>query len=119
MNESVESAAFVVLKSLDIPSMLVETAYISNPKEEQQLTQKDYQNTLASAIFRGVKRYYSQYSPKARKYASSGGKYKVRPGDTLLGIARRHHVSLSHIKRANNLTSGNIRAGQKLRIPAS
>ena len=115
----VESAAFVVLKSLDIPSMLVETAYISNPKEEQQLNQKDYQNNLAGAIFRGVKRYYSQYSPKARKYASAGGKYTVRSGDTLLGIARRHHVSLTQIKRANNLTSGNIRAGQKLRIPSS
>ena len=114
----VESASFVVLKSLDIPSMLVETAYISNPKEEQQLTQNDYQNTLATAIFRGIKRYYTQYSPKARKYASSGGKYKVRSGDTLLGIARRHHVSLSQIKRANNLTSGNIRAGQTLKIPA-
>lgn len=115
----VESAAFVVLKSLDIPSMLVETAYISNPKEEQRLTQKDYQSKIAGAIFRGIKRYYSQHSPKARRYASSGGKHKVRSGETLLGIANRHNVSLTQIMRANKLSNSNIRAGQKLKIPAS
>ena len=113
----VESAAFVVLKSLDIPSMLVETAYISNPKEESQLTQKAYQEKLSNAIFRGIKRYYLQNSPKARRYASSGGKYTVRSGDTLLGIANRHHVKMSQLKRANNLSGSSIQAGQKLKIP--
>lgn len=115
----VESAAFVVLKSLDIPSMLVETAYISNPKEEAQLTQKGYQEKLSNAIFRGIKRYYLQNSPKARHYASSGGKYTVRSGDTLLGIANRHHVKMSQLKRANNLSGSSIQAGQKLKIPGS
>ncbi len=115
----VESAAFVVLKSLDIPSMLVETAYISNPKEEKQLTQKSYQENLANAMFRGIKRYYMQHSPKSRRYASSNGNYKVKAGDTLLGIANRHHVTLSQIKRANNMSGTAIRAGQKLIIPSS
>ena len=115
----VESAAFVVLKSLDIPSMLVETAYISNPKEEIQLTQKGYQEKLSKAIFNGIKRYYVQNSPKARRYASTGGRYTVRSGDTLLGIANRHRVKLSQLKRANNMSSSSIRAGQKLRIPSS
>ncbi len=115
----VESAAFVVLKSLDIPSMLVETAYISNPKEEIQLTQADYQNKLATAMFKGIKRYYLQNSPKARHFASLGGKYIVRPGDTLLGIANRHRVTLSQLKRANNLKGNVIRIGQKLQIPSS
>lgn len=115
----VESAAFVVLKSLDIPSMLVETAYISNPKEEQQLTQAPYQKKLADAIFRGVKRYYVKNSPKARNYARAGGRYVVKSGDTLMGIARRHKVSLTRLKQANSLSSSTIKVGQKLKIPAS
>jgi N-acetylmuramoyl-L-alanine amidase len=113
----VESAAFVVLKSLDIPSMLVETAYISNPKEEIQLNQAEYQIKLATAIFRGVKHYYVKHSPKARHYTNSGKKYTVRAGETLLGIANRHKVTLGQLKRVNNLSSSAIRSGQKLKIP--
>jgi N-acetylmuramoyl-L-alanine amidase len=114
----VESAAFVVLKSLDIPSMLVETAYISNPKEEIQLNQKDYQLKLANAIFRGVENYYKRYSPKARRYVSSSSKtYTVQAGETLLGIATRHKVSLSKLKQVNKIKGSDIRSGQKLKIP--
>ena len=113
----VESAAFVVLKSLDIPSMLVETAYISNPKEEIQLNQKEYQMKLAHAIFRGVERYYKRYSPKAKYVANSRKAYTVKAGETLLGIATRHKVSLSKLKQINKITGSNIRSGQKLKIP--
>ena len=113
----VESAAFVVLKSLDIPSMLVETAYISNPKEEIQLNQKEYQLKLANAIFRGVNSYYKRHSPKAKYIASTGKKYTVKAGETLLGIATRHKVSLSKLKQINKIKGSNIRSGQKLKIP--
>ena len=113
----VESAAFVVLKSLDIPSMLVETAYISNPKEEIQLNQKEYQLKLANAIFRGVDRYYKRYSPKAKYVASSGKSYTVKAGETLLGIATRHKVSLSKLKQINKIKASYIRSGQTLKIP--
>jgi len=114
----VESAAFVVLKSLDIPSMLVETAYISNPKEEIQLNQKEYQLKLANAIFRGVDNYYQRYSPKARQYTSSASKsYTVKAGETLLGIATRHKVSLKQLKQINKIKGSSIRSGQKLKIP--
>lgn len=58
----VESARFMVLRSPDIPSMLVETAFISNPTEERRLKTADYQQKLANAIFNGVKRYQLAYA---------------------------------------------------------
>jgi len=112
----VESANFAVLKSLHIPSMLVETAHISNPGEEKKLGQRDYQNRMAQAIFQGVKQYYNRHAPKTARNAG-GSKYRVRPGDTLSHIADRHGVSLSQLRQANNLSSNNIRSGQKLVIP--
>lgn len=57
LRSKVESAGFMVLKSLDIPSLLVETAFISNPYEERRLRTPQYQQQLADALFRGVKRY--------------------------------------------------------------
>ncbi len=56
----VEQAGFAVLKSPDIPSILVETAFISNPDEERRLNDEDYQEKLANAILGGVKRYFAQ-----------------------------------------------------------
>lgn len=57
LRRRVESAGFVVLKSPDIPSMLIETAFISNPREEKRLKTSHYQEKLAKAILKGVKRY--------------------------------------------------------------
>ena len=57
LRRRVESAGFVVLKSPDIPSMLIETAFISNPQEEKRLKTSHYQEKLAKAIFKGVHRY--------------------------------------------------------------
>jgi N-acetylmuramoyl-L-alanine amidase len=59
----VQQAGFMVLKSPDIPSVLVETAFISNPQEERLLASDDYQDTLASSIFDGVRGYFSRYRP--------------------------------------------------------
>jgi len=56
----VEQAGFAVLKSPDIPSILVETAFISNPSEERRLNDEDYQVKLANAILGGIKRYFAQ-----------------------------------------------------------
>lgn len=56
----VEQAGFAVLKSPDIPSILVETAFISNPSEERRLNDEDYQLKLANAVLSGIKRYFSQ-----------------------------------------------------------
>jgi N-acetylmuramoyl-L-alanine amidase len=62
----VEQAGFAVLKAPDIPSVLVETAFISNPEEEQKLRSMDYQEQLASALVRGIERYFSRNPPLAR-----------------------------------------------------
>jgi N-acetylmuramoyl-L-alanine amidase len=62
----VEQAGFAVLKAPDIPSILVETAFISNPDEEARLNDDDYQEKIANAIFSGIKRYFAQNPPLNR-----------------------------------------------------
>ena len=62
----VEQAGFAVLKAPDIPSVLVETAFISNPDEEQRLRSPAYQNELADALLKGIVKYFSQNPPLAR-----------------------------------------------------
>jgi N-acetylmuramoyl-L-alanine amidase len=62
----VEQAGFAVLKAPDIPSILVETAFISNAEEEKRLTDETYQNRLADAIVEGIKAYFSRNPPMAR-----------------------------------------------------
>ena len=66
----VEQAGFAVLKSPDIPSVLVETAFISNPSEERRLNDEDYQEKLALAILGGIKRYFSQNPALSRQKLS-------------------------------------------------
>lgn len=120
-NDKVEQARFVVLKSPDIPSILVETGFISNPQEEKQLTSSRYQRRLASAIFTGIKRYFEQSPPPGTKLelVSLGTHYHVQKGDTIIGISRRFHIKPVLLKKANRLHSNNLRVGQKLVIPAS
>lgn len=62
----VEEASFAVLKAPDIPSMLVETAFISNPEEERRLNDAAYQDRLADAMYRGIKHYFAKNPPLAR-----------------------------------------------------
>jgi N-acetylmuramoyl-L-alanine amidase len=62
----VEQAGFAVLKAPDIPSVLVETAFISNPEEEQRLISPHYQNDLADALMKGIERYFSRNPPLAK-----------------------------------------------------
>ena len=68
---SVEQAGFAVLKSPDIPSILVETAFISNPEEERKLSDDGYQDKLATAILGGIKRYFAKNPPLARSKMAS------------------------------------------------
>lgn len=63
---TVEQAGFAVLKAPDIPSILVETAFISNPREEKRLKDSDYQDRIATAILGGIKRYLARNPPLAR-----------------------------------------------------
>ncbi len=127
--DHVEQAGFVVLKSPDIPSILVETGFISNPSEAAKLKQTGYQKQMARAIVAGVKAHFWDRPPSrthiaARKRAGetlarSESTYKVAPGDTLSVIAVRNGISLDQLRRANELRGDRIRVGQVLKIPAS
>ncbi|MEK8052421.1 N-acetylmuramoyl-L-alanine amidase [Ideonella sp. DXS22W] len=64
---SVEQAGFAVLKAPDVPSILVETAFISNPEEEAKLRDEDYQHKLVEALFTGIRRYFARNPPLARQ----------------------------------------------------
>lgn len=78
----VEQASFAVLKAPDIPSVLVETAFISNPEEEARLNDEGYQEKLASAILAGIKRYFAQNPALSRqRIAQSDGQAGNTPVD--------------------------------------
>ncbi len=70
----VEQAGFAVLKAPDIPSILVETAFISNPEEEQRLIDQAYQDKLARAVLNGIKRYFARNPPLARPVVADAGR---------------------------------------------
>ena len=67
---AVEQAGFAVLKAPDIPSVLIETAFISNPEEEAKLNDNNYQNQMAEAILKGINRYFSKKPPLAKRVTS-------------------------------------------------
>ncbi len=116
----VESAAFAVLKSPDIPSVLIETAYISNPSEEKKLRNPVFQDTLTSAILDGLVGYFRLRPPENTIMANNRDQeHVIGRGDTLSGIAERYQVSLRSLRKENGLENDRIRIGQKLRIPAS
>ncbi len=114
----VQSAGFAVLKSPDIPSILVEMAYISNPEEERKLKGKTYQTKLAKAMLSGLKGYFRDHAPEGTLLASvANRKYVIERGDTLSGIAQRYKVSMNTLRDSNRLKSDRIRVGQVLTIP--
>jgi N-acetylmuramoyl-L-alanine amidase len=114
---TVQQAAFVVLKSPDIPSMLVETAFISNPAEESKLRDNRHQQALASAMLKGVRDYFDAHPPPGTQRIAQ--KYVVKRGDTLGHIAQRYQVSLSSLRGYNSLKSDTLKVGDTLRIPPS
>jgi N-acetylmuramoyl-L-alanine amidase len=122
----VEQAAFAVLKSPDIPSLLIETGFISNPKEASKLATAAHQEKMARAIYRGVRDYLSK-NPPAGSYLAwkrQGGNselatYRIESGDTLSAIAMKHRVSAEALKKINGIRGDIIRTGQVLKIPAS
>lgn len=120
-HSDVEQAAFVVLKSPDIPSLLVETGFISNWREEGHLRNRRYQIKLASALMQGIKHYFVQYPPRGSWLAyqkQHQKRYVVLHGDTLSEIAARYAVSVDAIKQNNQLKSQRLRIGQVLLIPS-
>ena len=117
--KKVEKAAFIVLKSPDLPSLLIETGFISNPQEAKRLTDKRYQRRMAQAIFNGVRSYYLANPPPDSYLADPQAVrvHIVERGDTLSEIAARYNVPQSVLRARNKLSSSAIRIGQKLIIP--
>ena len=125
--KSVEQAAFRVLKSKDIPSILVETGFITNPEESRKLKTKSHQREMAKAIYDGLKGWFYQKPPvgtlvaklkREGKLESKPSRYVVKSGDTLSEIAEQFDVSLSSLRKVNKLSSASsIRVGQVLAIP--
>lgn len=139
---TVQMAPFMVLKSPDVPSVLVETAYISNPTDERNLRSPSHQQELARAVLDGIRKYFAANPPgnsvsrppstvaaadelprvpaltRASLSAGRPQQHVIRRGDTLSGVASLYRVSLSSLRAANRLRSDTVRVGQKLRIPS-
>ena len=118
----VQQAPFLVLKSPDIPSVLVETAYISNPREEAALRSPAHQAALARALRAGIVDYFIANPPPGsylalNRQTPGATRHVIARGETLSGIAERYRVSTSSLRRSNSLKSDQIRAGQVLTIP--
>jgi N-acetylmuramoyl-L-alanine amidase len=113
----VEQAAFRVLKSPDVPSILIETAFISNPEGERKLRSSNHQEALANAILRGVRSYFHSNPPPGTVLASGAKRHIVSHGDTLSEIAARYRVSVSTLRRHNGLHSDRLKVGEVLQIP--
>jgi N-acetylmuramoyl-L-alanine amidase len=128
----VQQAPFLVLKSPDIPSVLVETAYISNPREEASLRSAKYQAALAAALKDGIVDYFAANPPPGSYFASHAPvptqarastpvsapvRHVIARGETLSQIAERYRVSSASIRRTNSLRTDMLRVGQVLTIP--
>lgn len=122
----VMQAPFMVLKSPDVPSVLIETAYISNPEEERQLDSHAFRDRLAQAIFAGVRGYFYQNPPRGtlvaeltRRQFADALRHVTRSGESLSMIAGLYNVSVGEIRQANGLRGDRITVGQVLLIPVA
>ncbi|MFJ5366982.1 N-acetylmuramoyl-L-alanine amidase AmiB [Pectobacterium punjabense] len=139
-----EHASLGVLRSPDIPSLLVETGFITNLSEERLLGSNDYQEKIANAIYQGLRSYFQthpmQSLPKQEsrplqsaasdtttssdnvstaKASAGSTRHTVARGETLSSIARRYGVSLAAMRDVNKLNKDIVWVGQRLNIPAT
>lgn len=139
---TVEQASFVVLKSPDIPSVLVETGFLSNPEEARRLSDPRYQDQVANAVARGIVRYIERHPPPGSLIAqrmsrlpagqrnretsigragpgkkSGQRRHIIQPGDSLSEVAVMYGISTKALRAANALASDRIKIGQVLTIP--
>lgn len=123
-SKEVKQQSLMVLKAWDMPSILVETGFISNSSEENKLRDVKHQRRLASAVLAGIRSYFytnpppdTQIAMDMRRKPSSQVRYIIASGDTISEIAERYNVSPAAIRRANKLSTDKIRIGQTLNIP--
>ena len=112
---NVQSAPFAVLKSPDIPSILIETGFISNPSEEKKLANSGYRKKMSKAILQGLKGYFRDFAPEGTLLSSR--KHIIERGDTLSKIAQRYRVSTTKLREYNGLKGNIVRVGQTIIIP--
>ena len=117
--KEVQQAGFAVLKAPNIPSILIETAFISNPREEKNLRSSSHQQKVANAITRGVSKYFSRKAPPGTWLAASDGEHIVDKSDDLSLIAKNNNVSEEGLRARNALYADNLLAGQVIKIPVS
>lgn len=113
----VEQAGFVVLKSLGIPSLLVEAGFISNRNEEYKLHDPMYQELIANSVLRGIRSYFSDHAPPGTVLAGGNVKHVIKPGETLAGIAQHYQVSAALLRQLNEIQGETLEVGKILRIP--
>ncbi len=109
-------ARFAVLTALEIPSVLVEVDYISNPERERLLTTKKHQHRIAKAMFAASKTYFTRFGmlkPVKPKV------HTVHRGESLWSIAKQYGVTVSSIRKLNGLKQQTLKVGQRLRLPQS
>lgn len=120
-----EHASLGVLRSPDIPSLLVETGFISNIREEKLLGNSIYQEKIASALHLGLRAYFLTHpiSTKPKKRSQdipfTVNCHIVQYGETLFGIASSYGINLEKLRALNKLKKDSVLVGQKLYIPAS
>lgn len=114
----VRQAGFHVLRSVDMPSVLVEAAYLSNSRDRALLASREGRGRLAGTMATGIIEYLSDVheiaDPPPAGWARS---YRVRPGDTLWRLARRHDTTVAEIRDRNALASDRLAVGQVLKLP--
>lgn len=117
-----QTASFAVLISPDIPSILVEMGFISNPQEEKNLNWSAYRQKLAQSVFNGLQQHFKGSPPDGSlwaKWKQEKRTHRVRSGESLSLLAQRYNVQISTLKKANNLNTDMVRIGQILMIPST
>ena len=112
----IEKAGFLVLKSPDIPSILVETGFLTNPSDAKRLSNPKHQEKVAGAILDGIHRYFDDNPLPGTAFASTR-RHTIARGETLSEIAQKYRVSVKRLRDANRIRGSVIRAGDVLRIP--
>ncbi len=112
-------ASLAVLKSPDIPSILVEAGFITNRTEEKLLNQASHQEKIANAVFTGIYKHFVDAPPQNTLFAQRKRaiQHTVRSGESLSALAARYSVSLEELRAYNNLQANTLRIGQVLKVP--
>jgi len=112
-----KQAGFMVLKSLAMPSILVEVGFLTNSSDVDKLKRTEYRQSYAECLAASIDRYFDRYSPVV---AQSGGTHKVTPGETLWSIARRYQITVDDLRSINGLdVSATIHVDQVLNVSKS